>query len=64
MKTYTYDVRLTGWEQITVKAKSGEEAKEKALQKFEDHYVTAPAWDLRCKSIELEPLNDNARDSM
>lgn len=61
MKTYVFDVRLTGYEQVSVTAKNCEQAREKAMQKFEDHYISAPAWDLRCKSIELDPLNDNAR---
>ena len=60
MKSYTFDVRLTGWEQITVKAKNIGDAEEKALARFEEIYTVAPAWDLRSKITELEPLSGNA----
>jgi hypothetical protein len=62
MKSYTFDVRLTGYEQITVKAKDIDKAREKALQRFEDIYIATPAWDLRSKAIELEPLSGNAQE--
>lgn len=56
MKKYTFDVKFVGYEQVTVEANSLEEAKQKAHDRFEAHYTTAPAWDLRTKSQELQLL--------
>ena len=53
---YTFDVKFTGYEQITVEADSLEEAEQKAIDRFEGHYTTAPAGDLRSKSQELQLL--------
>ena len=56
MKQYTFDIKFTGYEQVTIEANSLEEAEQKALDRFEAHYTTAPAWDLRSKSQELQRL--------
>ena len=56
MKVYTFDVKLTGYEQVTVKAKSLKDAEEKAIERFSEIYEKAPAFDLRTKTIELQRL--------
>lgn len=49
---YTIDVKLIGFEQITVDAASLEEASEKAIDRFWEIYDTAPARALRTKTTE------------
>lgn len=53
---YRVDVKLTGYETITVDADTPEQACEIACSKFEDYYAVNPAWDLRCKSTETTIL--------
>lgn len=57
MPKYRFDVKLTGFEEITVEADDEEAAREKALDKFEAHYSLAPARDLRQKVVELDNLD-------
>jgi hypothetical protein len=58
-KSYTFDIQLTGYEQVTVSASNLEQAEEKASDKFWLIYDTAPAQTLRTKSIELQLLGEN-----
>lgn len=53
---YTFDVALTGYEQVTVEAESLEQAEELALERFEEIYKVEPAWSLRTKSTTLTQL--------
>jgi len=55
---YTFDVKFTGYEQITVEAKSRKAAEAKAAEVFEAQYKKAPAWDLRTKSFEVTQLGE------
>jgi len=53
---YTFDVKFTGYEQMTVEAKSRREAVAKVVEVFEAKYKKAPAWDLRTKSTDVTQL--------
>lgn len=55
-KTYTFDVRLVGYEQISVQASDLKEAEERARDKFEFIYASRPAWHLRDKTLDLTLL--------
>lgn len=57
-KSYTFDIKLTGYEQVTVSARSMEQAKNKAMAKFWLIYDTAPAQSLRQKSTILQFLGE------
>lgn len=56
MKNFTFDVKITGYEQVTVSAKNLKEAEEKALNRFDEIYKKQPLSDLRTKSYELQRL--------
>jgi len=55
-KTYTFDVKFTGYEQVMVKARNLAEAEQKALDRFDELYESKPVTDLRSKTVELQRL--------